>query len=98
MARLPAIRAVPLLSRAAHPGSSLASVEAAILATDKLVRELLLHNQLPINLLGDAPFAAVLGDRMITPWQCLGRLLGMAAQLGSDNTHPSEYARTSVIV
>jgi hypothetical protein len=93
VARLPAIRAVPLLSKAAHAESLLAGTEATIYATDKLVREFLLRDRLAIDLLHDEPFATFLGDRMIAPWQRLGRLLGVAAQLGPDNTHSSEYAR-----
>jgi hypothetical protein len=42
----------------------------------------------------DRPYAAFFGDTRCPSWQRLGRLLGFAAHLGPDNTHPHEYADT----
>jgi hypothetical protein len=84
-------RAMPTLSRVSHAGSSLASTEADIYATDKLVKEYLLSNCPSLDLLHDEPYGTFFGDHKILPWQKMGRLLGFAAELGPDNTHPDEY-------
>lgn len=85
-------RAVPLLSRVAHAPPSLASTEADIYATDKLVKHYLLAGCPPVDLIHDEPYATFFGDHAISPWQRLGRLLGFAEAMGPDNTHPDEYA------
>lgn len=89
---LPVESAVPLLAKAAHSASSIARTEANIYATDKLVKQYLLKGCPEVDLLGDVPYADFFGDTSIPPWQRLGRLLGFAAHLGPDNTHPEEYA------
>jgi SIR2-like protein len=91
-ARLPLQRSIPLLAKVAHRQASLAGTEAAIFATDGLVRELLTHDNTQIDLLRDEPFAGLLADQSLAPWKRVGSLLRLAAQLGPDNTHPSEYA------
>jgi hypothetical protein len=84
-------RAMPLLSRVGHGRPSLASTEADIYATDKLVKHYLTDRCPPIDLLHDQPYSTFFGDRNIAGWQRMGRLLGFAAELGPDNTHPKEY-------
>jgi hypothetical protein len=91
-ASLPIERAIPLLSRVVHSSSVLAITEANIYATDKLVKQYLLHGCPSIDLLREYPYAVFFGDTSITAWQRLGRLLSFAAQLGPDNTHSHEYA------
>jgi hypothetical protein len=91
-ASLPIERAIPLLAKVAHATSSLASTEADIYATDKLVKHYLLSRCPSIDLLRDDPYATFFADTEIAPWQRLGRLLGFAEELGPDNTHPDEYA------
>jgi|GEM_PF-984986 len=93
-ASLPAERAIPLLTRVAHPTSLLARTEANIYASDKLVERYLLSGCPAVDLLRDEPYATFFADSSIKTWQRLGRLLGFAAQLGPDKTDPQEYAAT----
>jgi hypothetical protein len=93
-ASLPVERAIPLLAGVAHSESSLARTEANIYATDKLVKQYLLAGCPPVDLLHDSPYSGFFADPSIPPWQRLGRVLGFAAQIGPDNTHPDEYAGT----
>ncbi len=90
-AALPVDRAVTLLTKVEHPTSSLASTEARIYATDKLVKQYFSSGCPAIDLFQTEPYAAFFGERAITSWQRLGRLLGFASQIGPDNTHPDEY-------
>ena len=83
--------AIPLLSRVSHGRPSLASTEADIYANDKLVKEYLRNRCNPIDLLHEEPYRMFFGDPKISSWQRMGRLLGFAAELGPDNTHPEEY-------
>jgi hypothetical protein len=91
-ASIPVLSAVPLLTKVSTPTSSLAQTEANIYATDKLVKQFLLSGCPPTDLLKDEPYATFFADASISPWSRLGRLLGFAAQLGPDNSHPQEYA------
>jgi SIR2-like protein/NACHT domain-containing protein len=97
-ASLPSERAIPLLTRVAHVTSSLARTEANIYATDKLVKQYLLSKCPIIGLLNDSPYAEFFGDQSLASWQRLGRLIGFAAQLGPDNTHPDEYQNTLTVL
>lgn len=90
-ASLPIDRAIPLLSQVVHASSPLARTEAAIYATDKLVKQYLMSCSPSTNLISDAPYATFFADTSILPWQRLGRLLGFMSQLGPDNSHPEEY-------
>lgn len=94
-AHLPAERAVPLLTEAAHANRSLAGTEAGIFATDKLVKAYLLAGCPEVNLLRQAPYNTFLADPTVAPWRLLGRVLRMTSQLGPDNTNPDEYERTA---
>lgn len=91
VASLPVQESVALLSRVAHATSALARTEATIFATDKLVKDYLSRGCPIINLLRDEPYASFFGKQSIAGMQRLGRLLGLASQLGPDNTHPHEY-------
>jgi hypothetical protein len=90
-ASLPVEKAVALLSGVAHSTSALARTEANIFATDKLVKEYLSRGCPTLDLLRDEPYASFFGDPSISTVQRLGRLLGLASQLGPDNTHADEY-------
>jgi hypothetical protein len=90
-ASLPVQKAVPLLSRVAHAKSYLARTEANIFAIDKVVKQYLSSGCPPLDLFQDEPYASFFNEPSITRWQKLGRLIGLAAQLGPDNTHPDEY-------
>jgi hypothetical protein len=70
----------------------LAQTEADIYAIDKLVKQYLLSGCPRLNLLREEPYATFFADSTVLPWKRLGRLLGLAAQLGPDNSHPDEYA------
>ncbi len=91
-AGLPVNVSIPLLTKVAHPDSSLAQTEADIYATDKLVKHYLVSGCPAIDLLKEEPYAAFFGDGSIAGWKRIGRLLGFASQLGPDNSHPREYA------
>ena len=92
VAGLPVERAIPLLTRVAHPTSTLAQTEANIYAIDMLAKHFLRDGRPVVDLLSDAPYAAFFGDTTISSWQRLGRVMSLAGQLGPDNTHPDEYA------
>jgi len=91
-ASLPIHVAIPLLAKVSHTDSSLAETEANIYATDKLVKQYLSSYCPAIDLLRDPPYSNFLGDTSLPAWRRLGRLLGLAAELGPDNTHKEEYA------
>ena len=97
-ARLPIERSIPLLSKVAHATSSLASTEADIYATDKLVKHYLLSGCPSVALLCHEPYVTFFADTEIAPWQRLGRLWGFAEELGPDNTHPDEYASVLAVL
>jgi hypothetical protein len=93
-AGLPVEDAVQALTNISRAVSSPAAVEADIYVADRLVT-LYLESGCPDVLLSrDRPYSAFFGDAHCRPWQRLGRLLGFAAHLGPDNTHPNEYADT----
>ena len=90
-ATLPIDRAIPLLTRAAHPHSGVARTEANIYAVDMLVKKFLGDRTPELDFLADEPYATFFGDRSIARWQRMGRLLTFIMQVGADNTHPDEY-------
>lgn len=91
---LPAERAIAVLTKVTHPTSSLAQTEARIFATDKVVKQYLLHGCPSVDLLRAEPYAAFFSEPTMTPWQKVGRLLSFVARIGPDNTHPAEYENT----
>ena len=86
--------AMQILTNISDTVSSPAAIEANIYATDKLVSLYLEAGCPPVLLPNDPPYAAFFGDTRCPAWQRVGRLLGFAAHLGPDNTHPNEYAET----
>ena len=93
-AGLPVEESMQVLTNISHAVSSPAAIEANIYATDKLVTLYLEAGCPDILLSRDQPYAAFFGDTRCPTWQRLGRLLGFAAHLGPDNTHPDEYSST----
>ena len=93
-AGLPVEELMQVLTNISHAVSSPAAIEANIYATDKLVTLYLEAGCPDILLSRDQPYAAFFGDTRCPTWQRLGRLLGFAAHLGPDNTHPDEYSST----
>ena len=93
-AGLPVEESMQVLTNISHAVSSLAAIEANIYATDKLVTLYLEAGCPDVLLSRDQPYAAFFGDARCPTWQRLGRLLGFAAHLGPDNTHPDEYSST----
>jgi hypothetical protein len=91
-AALPTPDAILHLTAAAHCTSQQGSVEASIFALDKLGRHFLRHYDDGADFCQTLPYRPFFADAKLRPWQRLGRLLGLAAQLGPDNTHPDEYA------
>jgi hypothetical protein len=86
--------AMLVLTNISDAVSSAAAIEAGIYAADRLVTLYLEAGCPDVRLSHDGPYAAFFGDARCAPWQRLGRLLGFAAHLGPDNTHPNEYADT----
>ncbi|MHC2432771.1 SIR2 family protein [Bradyrhizobium sp. USDA 4451] len=86
--------AIQVLTNISDSVSSPAAIEANIYATDRLVKLYLEAGCPPALLTKDEPYAAFFADERCASWQRLGRLLGFAAHLGPDNTHPDEYAGT----
>jgi hypothetical protein len=97
IAGLTETKAIPLLTVASHSVSSVARTEAAVYATDRLVRRFLTDTRAvtPIDLSRRQPYATFLAETDEPPWRRLGRLLGFVAELGPDNTHPNEYAEVA---
>jgi hypothetical protein len=91
-------RAIPLLAKVAHAPSSLATTEADIYATDKLVKKYLLDRCPQVDLLRDEPYSTFFADGSVSAWERFGRFLGFAAQLGPDNTHSVEYRSTYAVL
>jgi hypothetical protein len=92
MVGLPVQLAIPLLTSATHAASDLPATEANIYAIDKLVARYLQDDCETLDFLQAPPYAVFFGDRTLTGWEKLGRLLSFAAEVGPDNTHPEEYA------
>ncbi|WP_050400009.1 SIR2 family protein [Bradyrhizobium embrapense] len=86
--------AIQILTNISDSVSSPVAIEANIYATDRLVKLYLEAGCPPVLLTKHQPYAAFFGDERCSSWQRLGRLLGFAAHLGPDNTHPNEYAGT----
>ncbi len=86
--------AIPLLTHAMQSASSLARTEAATYATDRLVERYLSDiKSVQVDLAHMEPYRTYFAETDIAGWDRLGRLLGFAAELGPDNTHPEEYAQ-----
>jgi hypothetical protein len=96
--QVPTDAAFGLLSRVSHPTSYLPRIEAQIYATDRLARRFLESATQPIDLLRDIPYRTFFADESLAAWQRVGRLAGLAMQLGPDNTHPDEYAVVSAAI
>jgi hypothetical protein len=96
VAGLTELKAIPLLITASHSASSVARAEAAVYATDRLVRRFLTDAQreTPIDL-GHEPYASFLAEPDEPGWHRLGRLLGFVSELGPDNTQANEYAEVT---
>jgi hypothetical protein len=93
-ASLPVTDAIQVLTNVSDAKFSSAATEASIYATDTLAK-CYLESGCPAATLSKAiPYAAFFGDPRCSSWQRLGRLLGFAAHIGPDNTHPDEYAAT----
>lgn len=97
-ATLPVEQALPLLADISHPSAQLAGTEANIYAIDKLLKRYLSDKCVATSLLTDSPYTEYFGDRRLPAWRRLGRVLSLAAQFGSDNTHPTEYAKGSELL
>jgi hypothetical protein len=91
-ASLPLDSAIELLSKATLSSPATAAIEAGIYATDKLVKQYLLSGCPIIDLLEVKPYGRFFSDPKLASWQQVARVLGFAAQIGPDNTHPDEYS------
>lgn len=98
IARMPITEAIPLLARVAISGETLANIEAHIYALDKLSQHLLSAGCPIVDILADDPYASFFGDPALSSWKAVGRLMGMAARLGPDNTHPEEYTSVRTVL
>jgi hypothetical protein len=98
IAQMSTVEAVPLLARAAQSGEALANVEAHIYALDKLAQHLLATGCPTVDILEEDPYAAFFGDPALVRWKAMGRLLGLAARIGPDNTHPDEYSSVRIVL
>ena len=92
-AALPARNALPLLSKVADPSAGVAGIEAVVFAAGKLAKEYFRAGCPTADFLKDEPYSTYFAHPQGSRWKRLGRMLGLAAHLGPDNTHPSEYSK-----
>lgn len=98
IAQMSTADAVPLLARTAQSGDALANVEAHIFALDKLAQHLLATGCPNVDLLKEEPYATFFGAPTLERWKAMRRLLGLAARIGPDNTHPDEYSSVQIVL
>ncbi len=92
------IAVLPKLEHVAEPTTSFV-VEAHTHVIDKVVEIFLERGETSVDLLKDPLFGPYFADKSVDLYRRLGRILGLASQLGPDNLHPQEYqtARKAIL-
>lgn len=88
-------RSLPLMLSAADSSSDLLRVEATILLYDKMVQKLLGAPRSSQASLTTGLFRDFFFGENVEPHLRVLRILGLVAQVGPDNSHPSEWAEIS---